>query len=189
MTNRYYFTFGRDEQFPYQDGWVVVEAETASIAAKLFSMMFPNPRPGCENIMNCSFMYPEKDFIQTEMYRDGENFGHGCHKVITMSIKDLDGSPAKPTEEPIVVIDKEIDNAVHSIGLTRHEAFLAYEAYEHACDVETVESKLRYCINVDPVLLKKKDEIAYEMRRQINKYDMDEDDAFDAAIENVTKEG
>lgn len=63
VMNKYYFTFGSDEQFPYgQNEYVVVKAPDLVSAHRLFQMIHPNPRIGHENLSNCAFAYSEERF-------------------------------------------------------------------------------------------------------------------------------
>lgn len=59
--NKYFFTFGSDERFPYtRNDYVVVYAPTAHIAGKKFQKRHPN-RPGSPFI-NCSDIYSEESW-------------------------------------------------------------------------------------------------------------------------------
>lgn len=76
---KFYFTFSEYESFPYQNGWVEVEAATWSAAIATFNTKYPNRRN--ENVVNCSGMYDEKEFNATDMakYR---NYGAYCHETL-----------------------------------------------------------------------------------------------------------
>ena len=78
-----YFTFGTGGQ-PYVGGWVEVEAETIEQAVKLYRAVYPDKHEG---IINCSSIYNEEEFKSTEMYKNGENFGSGCHESISLQRK------------------------------------------------------------------------------------------------------
>ncbi len=56
--NRYYYTFGSDLGFPYQNGWVVVYADSWEEAHRKFRARFPD-RLGHEGTINCAFFYDE----------------------------------------------------------------------------------------------------------------------------------
>ncbi len=90
MKNKYYFTYGTSESFPYQNGWSVVMADSASEAVALFNLVHPPKHtvypPGHGGIINCSSIYSEADFEQTAMYKNGDNFGAGCHEVIELTV-------------------------------------------------------------------------------------------------------
>ena len=51
---KFYFTFGSSATFPYQNGWIIINAEDKSSACDYFRKMFPNPRN--EDIVNCAFI-------------------------------------------------------------------------------------------------------------------------------------
>lgn len=74
----FYFTFGTSPSFPYQNGWVVVQAPTKLAAINVFCSYYPR-RADC---INCSFVYTEEEFKRTGMYDKNDNLGAGCHEVI-----------------------------------------------------------------------------------------------------------
>lgn len=73
---KYYFTFGSDEAFPYYGGWVIIEAANEIMARDLFAIIFPNRR---HNTLNCAWVYTEEKFKQTDMYKKNDNMGSACH--------------------------------------------------------------------------------------------------------------
>ena len=90
MKNKYYFTYGTSESFPYQNGWSVVMADSISQALLLFNCAhppryidYPSEQAG---VANCSGIYSEDAFEQTSMYKNGDNFGAGCHEVIELTV-------------------------------------------------------------------------------------------------------
>ena len=74
---KYYFTFGSDPGFPYQYGWVEIDAPNEASAREIFRAYYPDRSNGC---LNCSFVYPEEVFVKTPMYR-GE-YWDMCHAKI-----------------------------------------------------------------------------------------------------------
>ena len=76
--NNFYFTFGTDEAFPFQGGWVIVKAPDMMTARQIFMLYFPS----VSGYLNCAFVYSEEEFKKTKMYKDGENMGAGCHMII-----------------------------------------------------------------------------------------------------------
>lgn len=76
--NKYYFTFGSDERFPYgRDDFVVVFAPTAHIAGRKFQKRHPN-RPGSP-FLNCADVYTEENF---NVFRDKYYRGVAPKEVI-----------------------------------------------------------------------------------------------------------
>ena len=51
----FYFTFGSYEGYPFQDGYIIVKAETIREAAEKFMQAYPNERN--EDVLNCSDYY------------------------------------------------------------------------------------------------------------------------------------
>lgn len=74
---KFYFTFGTSEQFPYRGGWVEVFAPDYHSAVKTFRERYPDVHEG---IVNCSDIYNAKQFEQSEM-ADG-NLGAFCHETL-----------------------------------------------------------------------------------------------------------
>ena len=77
--NRYFYTFGSDPAFPYQNGWVGIHAASREDADYKFRARFPD-QPGHEGIMNYSFCYDENRWAAM----DPENTWTGwrCYEVI-----------------------------------------------------------------------------------------------------------
>lgn len=75
---KYYYTFGMDEKFPFQGGWVEVIAPGIKDAHAAFRRKYPDQTPGS---LNCSDYYTEREFMETFMYENG-NFGKKCREVI-----------------------------------------------------------------------------------------------------------
>lgn len=75
---KFYFTFGTSEQFPYYGGWVEVLAPDYHTAVATFRAKYPDIHEG---IVNCSDIYTSAQFEKSEM-TDG-NFGAFCHEVLT----------------------------------------------------------------------------------------------------------
>jgi len=75
--NKYYYTFGSDIHFPYQNGWVEVHADTREQAHEKFRARFPDRH---ENTLNCAFCYNAERWAQM----DPEHNWHGwkCFEVI-----------------------------------------------------------------------------------------------------------
>ena len=58
----YYFTFGTDERFPYQTGYVIIDAPNERCARDIFRMFWPDRH---ENCLNCAFVYEEDEFMRS----------------------------------------------------------------------------------------------------------------------------
>lgn len=67
---KYYFTFGSWEKFPYQNTYLVVVASSYGDAVKSFRERHPDINQGC---MNCSDCYSEKQWEKVcQYYKDQE---------------------------------------------------------------------------------------------------------------------
>lgn len=76
---KFYFTYGTDGQ-PFYGGWTEVDAPDGHAACAAFRAYHPDKHEG---LINCSSIYTEERFKETEMYRSG-NFDRRCHEVITL---------------------------------------------------------------------------------------------------------
>lgn len=83
---KFYFTFGTDEKYPFQGGWVEVIAPSRHLAFETFKKHYPN-REGSPFI-NCCDCYESAYFKSTDMFTDG-NFGAFCHAVIEYKEENL----------------------------------------------------------------------------------------------------
>lgn len=77
MKQRFFFTFGTSESFPFRGGWVEVLAEDYHEAIEIFRKHFPDQTMG---IVNCSSIYTE-EYFKTSQMASG-NLGATCHAVI-----------------------------------------------------------------------------------------------------------
>lgn len=51
--NRYFFTFGSDPQFPFQNTYLVIEAKDINQAIGIFRLLYPDRHPGVYNASDC----------------------------------------------------------------------------------------------------------------------------------------
>lgn len=79
---KFYFTYGSNEAFPFQGGWTEVEASDMNTACKVFQAFHPN-RPG-SICLNCADIYSEEEFAATKMLENG-NFHKFCWERITVT--------------------------------------------------------------------------------------------------------
>lgn len=77
----FYFTYGTDEHFPYQGGWTIVLAPDRHSACELFIHVHPSRY---KQAVNCSCIYTQEQFEQTEMYKQNKNFEKGCVEVLSI---------------------------------------------------------------------------------------------------------
>lgn len=62
--SKFFYTFGSDERFPFQGGWVEIIADTLETAHEIFSTHYPDRTPNC---LNCSNYYTEQEFSKSDM--------------------------------------------------------------------------------------------------------------------------
>lgn len=84
--NNYYITFGSEGQ-PFKDGWIIIEVETIEQACKIFRAMYQYKETN-DTLLKFYSIYTEEGFKQTEMYKDNDNLGAGCHCKISIKKRD-----------------------------------------------------------------------------------------------------
>lgn len=77
---RFYFTYGTDERFPFYRGWTEVVAPDKETACAVFRCYHPN-RPGSD-ALNCAWIYSEEEFKKTCMFMEPRP-DEFCHEVIS----------------------------------------------------------------------------------------------------------
>lgn len=75
--DKYYFTFGTSERFPFRGGWVEVLAPDRAAAVRTFRARYPDVNEG---IVNCSDIYTSDQFSRSGMVHG--NLGAGCHETL-----------------------------------------------------------------------------------------------------------
>lgn len=78
LMEKFYFTFGTSEQFPFRGGWVEVVAPSRKAAVRTFRSKYPDVHKG---IVNCSDIYTAEQFACSKMVEG--NLGAGCHETLT----------------------------------------------------------------------------------------------------------
>ena len=161
-----YFTFGTDEQFPYQNGYIVVEAANREQALAYYRSRFPDIREG---VVNCAFMYYEG--VDDEAIRnleEGGNRGVGCHEYIDLAVEQKKEAEkahlAQAREKYIAFLKEEIAEYCNKNGcyelyydyrdeLSPNDVLQAYrccidENYDETPFVHHLENML-YDLNID----------------------------------------
>lgn len=91
-------------------------------------------------------------------------------------------------------ITREIGGKQYEFELTRDELYRAFDEQEHIYDVNDIEDVVFYMEDAEVLaeygiskeaFLAMKDEMAYEKRRNMDKYDMSWDYARDEAVSSV----
>ena len=82
--NAYYYTFGTDERYPYQGGWVQVFAETMKEANQFFRKYYPDRNEG---ILNCAIVYEQEEFPKSMLING--NLGWYCHRTLGSYDEDI----------------------------------------------------------------------------------------------------
>lgn len=67
----FYYTFGSDERYPFQNGWIVVKASSRTEADRIFMEHFPCLTP---NVLNCAFVYSERQWRQMDPEKNWKDY-------------------------------------------------------------------------------------------------------------------
>lgn len=73
---KYYFTFGSDIKYPYQNGYIIVQADNLNQAIEKFRNKYPDRNKG---VVNCAFWYSHQQWKNTTMCK---NKIYPCYKTI-----------------------------------------------------------------------------------------------------------
>ena len=79
---KYYFTYGLEDYYPWYGGWTEIEAPDRHTACELFRTYHPDR---IEGILNCASVYDEASFLKTIMAGPRGNFGARCRERITVT--------------------------------------------------------------------------------------------------------
>ena len=81
-TQCFRYTYGSSSAYPFYGGWTEIIAPTRELADALFIALHPNKNG---TLLNCAFVYDEKQWTDTEMCKHNDNMGAHCHEkyVIT----------------------------------------------------------------------------------------------------------
>ena len=141
------FTFGSDRQFPYQRGYLTIEARTMQEAINEFRCRFPNPVHS--HLVNCAFWYSEPEKIQK--IKDMKNLGVGCHEAINLFDNSTLYGLLYCEQSDLDTGDKEFDEVVTACYISPEE-FVKHqnEPYYQFCrflytHIETVDPKNAIC--------------------------------------------
>lgn len=74
----YFFTFGSDAAFPYQNGYIIIIAKDIDTANKIFKENYPN-RPGSD-CLNYSFCYTSDEWDKIDTSKMGIFYGFTTEK-------------------------------------------------------------------------------------------------------------
>ena len=66
----FYFTFGTSEDFPFQNGYIIIYATDISIANQEFNRLYPNEKN--PDLLNCSEVYSKEDWNKLELFKGKE---------------------------------------------------------------------------------------------------------------------
>lgn len=71
------FTFGSAEHFPFQNGYVIINAANTLDATNEFRRLYPDEHAG---VLNCSDIYTRQDDV--DYFKNNGNRGQKCHRYI-----------------------------------------------------------------------------------------------------------
>ncbi len=88
------FSFGTSEQFPFQGGYIIINASNKIAAVEEFRRLYPDIHPG---ILNCSDVYTNPDLIKD--FKESGNLGAGCHLYLPLNVPEYCYTVIKSTGE------------------------------------------------------------------------------------------
>lgn len=147
---KYYFTFGSSEQFPYQNGYLIVRANNLREAIELFKGKHPNIHDG---MLNCSDYYTETQWNKYD-HTYGDPFEIIKKEDRVMTIKEYANEVATKVAGIInnvttEVKDVEKNNGVMYTGITimpngKNVAptFYVNDAFNNGIDIDVCASEI-----------------------------------------------
>lgn len=88
------FSFGTSEQFPFQGGYIIINATDKIAAVEEFRRLYPDVHPGT---LNCSDVYTNPNSIKR--FKEDGNLGGGCHLYIPLNVPEYCYTVIGPSEE------------------------------------------------------------------------------------------
>ena len=82
---KFFFTYGSDERFPFQNGWTEIDAPSFVLACAAFRHFHPDRDPEILSL-NCADVYAEDDFKNNTLMCFRANDKDRCHEKITLSL-------------------------------------------------------------------------------------------------------
>ena len=107
----FYYTFGSDECFPFQSGWVEVNADSLGEANDMFRSYFAD-RNGA---LNCAFVYNSEEWAQTPMAQSDAP-EQICHMKIDQCNADPDLERAAKESSLEELIGKAKERSIEKNG-------------------------------------------------------------------------
>lgn len=104
MNQTFYFTYARDGQMPFRNGWTEVVAPDRATAIAIFRIVHPDRTP---DTVNCASIYTEAEFQATPMAKYG-NYGARCvetlaldRRFVNADVPSLETWIPDPTGKPV----------------------------------------------------------------------------------------
>lgn len=68
--NNYYFTFGSDIEYPYQDTYLIIKSDNYYNARGIFPKIYPSR--DVSGALNFAFQYSEDEWLNVSRYYEGQ---------------------------------------------------------------------------------------------------------------------
>ena len=132
--NKFYFTFGSLEQFPYQDTYLIIIADDLAKAIAAFREKYPDRHP---NTVNCSDWYDEKRWERIKRHYDGISPAEvlyadetdECKDIINELYKYAEDYKKRPTRMEIKETPRLLEEAAKLIEEARYSVFQLKKRY------------------------------------------------------------
>lgn len=99
---KFFFSLGTDPKFPYEGGWIEVEAPSLGAAQAAYQEFHPNRENS--SCINCAFMYSEREWVNTPMAIDNDCFGHACREKISVTFERIPAYDGETLKTKIINI-------------------------------------------------------------------------------------
>ena len=133
LLQSFIYTFGTADSFPFQRGWIEVQAQNRQQADQAFRSQYPDITPG---ILNCSSIYHKEEFqpIWEDHYKDTD--WDVCHQIIQVGVPVLDTNMRDAFVLTCVHEHEYGDTWYTSIHATEEEAKAHVEPVRKKANVE-----------------------------------------------------
>ena len=99
----YYFTFGSSPNYPFQNGWVMIQAPSRTAAIQIYNAYYP---PKTRGLVNCAFIYEEEEFKRVKNLIGRDIAGAGCHRIIGPMTLTPEKEPEEQRKQKIFISGK-----------------------------------------------------------------------------------
>lgn len=155
---KFYFIFKDSSEYPYQNGWIEIDAKNEHDAREIFKQEIPCKKQG---VLNCSEVYDESKFKKTNMYLNRDNLNYKCFGTINADTYE----PLKLEIDSLVIevtrkcnmncahclrgdaqnIDMAMETIEPILRVTKSIYTLTFTGGEPSLNTDLIDDILEYC--------------------------------------------